>query len=173
MFDRLGSLLSDYLDNEDTEQDIFSNTKTTKNKQEKSNQEFTQEEQNTSNKENKKEYSNKTEQTQNTKNQNNQNKTFKFDTGKQQKEKYTRENEHYFTKKSIVYSQQLIQDFTTLCVPVGSSLEKCKSSYKNLLRKYHPDKHTDNLKDQKDATEITAKINTAFNNIKGWYSTQK
>lgn len=164
MFDRLGSLLSDYLDNEDTEQDIFSNNESQKKQADKNSSEdfakdsFKTEKSKTQTTENKEEYTRR---------------TFKFDTGKQQKEKFTTNNNQNFIKKSVVYSQQLIEDFTTLCVPVGSSLEKCKSSYKNLLRKYHPDKHTDNLKDQKDATEITAKINTAFNNIKGWYLTKK
>jgi curved DNA-binding protein CbpA len=41
-----------------------------------------------------------------------------------------------------------------------------KKSYKKLLRKYHPDKFSNNPNKLKIATEITKKINESFSRIR-------
>ena len=46
-----------------------------------------------------------------------------------------------------------------------------KQQYHALLKKYHPDRFANDEKKQKEATEITSSITTAFNRIKTWYET--
>lgn len=187
MFDRLGDFLRDYIDED--EQDIFSNpeeetvensntTSTQENfsenvKQEsyqtktenKPKQEFTSETQSKTQKqtqsENKKtEFKFGNQDTyQNFFTSNNSNKTNSANTSTQ-KPKVT---------PKVFVPFELHPDFKTLCVVPGTSLEKCKASYKSLLKKYHPDRFANDEKKQKEATEITSSITTAFNRIKTWY----
>lgn len=74
-------------------------------------------------------------------------------------------------KKSFKPSQkmppaELKKDYETLDVPFGASFEKVKESYKNLINQYHPDKHALSEKDFKQATDVTRKINSAFQRIR-------
>jgi hypothetical protein len=187
MFDRLGDFLRDYIDED--EQDIFSNpeeetvensntTSTQENfsenvKQEsyqtktenKPKQECTSETQSKTQKqtqsENKKTESKFGNQDtyQNFFTSNNSNKTNSANTSTQ-KPKVT---------PKVFVPFELHPDFKTLCVIPGTSLEECKASYKSLLKKYHPDRFANDEKKQKEATEITSSITTAFNRIKTWY----
>ncbi len=43
-----------------------------------------------------------------------------------------------------------------------------KIRYKELLKKHHPDRHTDSPENLRTATEISAKINTAYQLIETW-----
>ena len=191
MFDRLGDFLRDYIDED--EQDIFSNpeeetvansnTTSTQEtfsenvKQEsyqtktenKPKQEFTSETQSKTKKqtqsENKKtEFKFGNQDTyQNFFTSNNSNKTNSANTSDKkntQKPKVT---------PKVFVPFELHPDFKTLCVIPGTSLEECKASYKSLLKKYHPDRFANDEKKQKEATEITSSITTAFNRIKTWY----
>lgn len=63
----------------------------------------------------------------------------------------------------------LKKDFENLNVPFGASYEEVKKSYKNLLRKYHPDKHAQDPEKMKHATQIAQKINESFLRIKQYY----
>lgn len=190
MFDRLGDFLRDYIDED--EQDIFSNpeeetvenstTTTQENfsenvKQEsyqtktenKPKQEFTSETQSKTQKqtqsENKKtEFKFGNQDTyQNFFTSNNSNKTNSANTS----DKKTTQKPKVTPKVFVPF--ELHPDFKTLCVVPGTSLEKCKASYKSLLKKYHPDRFANDEKKQKEATEITSSITTAFNRIKTWY----
>ena len=68
----------------------------------------------------------------------------------------------------IPVPKYLIEDFLTLKLPPGSSLEECKASWKNLLKRYHPD-----LQDSNDAhnAEIIIRINDSFRRIEKWFAT--
>jgi curved DNA-binding protein CbpA len=43
-----------------------------------------------------------------------------------------------------------------------------KIRYKELLKKHHPDRHTDSPENLQKATVISAKINTAYQLIETW-----
>ena len=195
MFDRLGDFLRDYIDED--EQDIFSNPEeeTVENSNTTSTQEnFTENvkqesyQTKTENKP-KQEFTSETQSKTQTKTQNEHKKTeFKFgnqDTyqnfftsNNSNKTNSATTNDKKTTQKPKVSPKvfvpfELHPDFKTLCVIPGTSLEECKAAYKTLIKKYHPDRFANDDKKQKEATEITSSITTAFNRIKTWYETNQ
>lgn len=70
----------------------------------------------------------------------------------------------------IAVPKYLIEDFLTLKLPPGSSLEECKASWKSLLKRYHPD-----LQDSSDThnAEIIIRINNSFRRIEKWFTSYK
>ena len=193
MFDRLGDFLRDYIDED--EQDIFSNPEeeTVENSNTTSTQEnFTE---NVKQESYQTKTENKPKQEFKTGNQSkpqnktqNENKKTEFKFGNQDtyqnfftsnnssKTNSANTNDKKTTQKPKVSPKvfvpfELHPDFKTLCVVPGTSLEECKASYKSLLKKYHPDRFANDEKKQKEATEITSSITTAFNRIKTWYET--
>ena len=192
MFDRLGDFLRDYIDED--EQDIFSNPEeeTVENSNTTSTQEnFTEnvkQESYQTKTENKPKQEFKSEtQSKTQKQTQSENKTeFKFGNQDTYQNFFTSNNssktnsantsDKKTTQKPKVTPKVLVPfelhpDFKTLCVVPGTSLEECKAAYKTLLKKYHPDRFANDDKKQKEATEITSSITTAFNRIKTWYET--
>ena len=192
MFDRLGDFLRDYIDED--EQDIFSNPEeeTVENSNTTSTQEnFTENvkqesyQTKTENKP-KQEFKSETQSKTQKQTQSENNTEFKF--GNQDTyQKFFTSNNSNKTNSSTTRDKKTTQkpkvtpkvfvpfelhpDFKTLCVVPGTSLEECKAAYKTLLKKYHPDRFANDEKKQKEATEITSSITTAFNRIKTWYET--
>lgn len=62
--------------------------------------------------------------------------------------------------------ENLREDYANLEVSFGASFEQVKQSYKKMLRRYHPDRHSMDPEKLKLATEITMKINESYNRIK-------
>jgi DnaJ-domain-containing protein 1 len=60
----------------------------------------------------------------------------------------------------------LRQDYANLEVPFGADIEVVRRSYKNLMMKYHPDKHAGDPAKQRVALEITKKVNESFERIR-------
>jgi DnaJ-domain-containing protein 1 len=60
---------------------------------------------------------------------------------------------------------QLLEWYKTLDVPVGADLAQIKSSYRQLMRKYHPDMHAGNPQKEKAATELSLRVTTAYNGL--------
>ena len=192
MFDRLGEFLRDYIDEDD--QDIFSSPEEQLEK-EKSSKKFSQDEKSNETKSHTNEKIKKEEKQENfsfTQNKSENKTEFKFDTSKQQSEfhntKKTQEQKFYNTNAQNGRTQrsqsqqkkqtsskryyvpfELYEDFKTLCVMLGTNLEECKVAYKSLLKKFHPDKFANEPEKQKEATEITSSITSAFTRIKTWY----
>lgn len=191
MFDRLGDFLREYI-NED-EQDIFSSPQEQIEK-EKSTQNFSQDNQSTEKEKNA--YTTEKIKTEKSKEKftftqkETENKTeFKFDTSKQQSEFNTKNNSQsqkfsnkkteqqkasskqkkQTTGKQYYVPFELYDDFKTLCLMPGTNLDECKIAYKSLLKKFHPDKFANEPEKQKEATEITSSITSAFTRIKTWY----
>ena len=168
MFDRLGEYLKDYIN--DDEQGIFSSPEEEKYNENTNN--FYQE--------------NKSQSEENVDTKTS-NKEFKFDTSKQQSEYNKTENKQKHTYKKTEHSKskpkntnqtsgkryyvpfELYEDFKTLCLMPGTNLDECKVAYKSLLKKFHPDKFANEPEKQKEATEITSSITSAFTRIKTWY----
>lgn len=189
MFDRLGDFLREYI-NED-EQDIFSSPQEQIEK-EKSTQNFSQDNQSTEKEKNA--YTTEKIKTEKSKEKftftQKETKTeFKFDTSKQQSEFNTKNNSQsqkfsnkkteqqkasskqkkQTTGKRYYVPFELYDDFKTLCLMPGTNLDECKVAYKSLLKKFHPDKFANEPEKQKEATEITSSITSAFTRIKTWY----
>lgn len=189
MFDRLGDFLRDYIDED--EQDIFSSPQEQIEK-EKSTQNFSQDNQSTEKEKNA--YTTEKIKTEKSKEkftftQQQTETEFKFDTSKQQSEFNTKNNSQsqkfsnkkteqqkasskqkkQTTGKRYYVPFELYEDFKTLCVMPGTNLEECKIAYKSLLKQFHPDKFANEPEKQKEATEITSSITSAFTRIKTWY----
>jgi DnaJ-domain-containing protein 1 len=52
--------------------------------------------------------------------------------------------------------------YSTLELPIGSDFEAVRRSYRALMRKYHPDRHTASAEKQKAATELAQKLTHAY-----------
>lgn len=60
---------------------------------------------------------------------------------------------------------QLAEWYKTLDLQVGADMAAIKSSYRQMMRKYHPDMHAGNPTKQKAATELSMKVTTAYNGL--------
>lgn len=58
---------------------------------------------------------------------------------------------------------KLAESYKVLDLPYGASFDEIKSSYRQLMRKYHPDRHAGSPKKQKAATELTIRVTQAYN----------
>ena len=55
--------------------------------------------------------------------------------------------------------------YRVLDLQVGADMAQIKSSYRQLMRKYHPDMHAGNPSKQKAATELSMRVTTAYNGL--------
>ena len=60
---------------------------------------------------------------------------------------------------------QVAEWFRVLDLPVGADMAQIKSSYRQLMRKYHPDVHASSPQKQKAATELSMRVTTAYNGL--------
>lgn len=60
---------------------------------------------------------------------------------------------------------QAAEWFKTLDLQPGADMAQIKSSYRQLMRKYHPDMHAGNPQKQKAATELSMRVTTAYNSL--------
>ena len=63
------------------------------------------------------------------------------------------------------YDPVLAGYYENLEVPYGSDLETVRHAWKNLLRKYHPDLHSNDPEKRRIATELTQGLNRAFEEL--------
>jgi DnaJ-domain-containing protein 1 len=64
---------------------------------------------------------------------------------------------------------QLAEWYRVLDVQAGADMAQIKSSYRKLMRKYHPDMHAGNPGKQKAATELSMRVTTAYNGLVAHY----
>ena len=57
---------------------------------------------------------------------------------------------------------ELRRAYAALEVPFGSDFATVRRSYRALMRKYHPDRHTGSPEKQKAATELAQKLSAAY-----------
>lgn len=74
-------------------------------------------------------------------------------------------------QERIPVPSELIDDFKTLGLSPGVSLEVCKKAWKKLLKKHHPDTNGKSEEDQLRSTQLTRKINYSYRKISLWYKT--
>ena len=60
---------------------------------------------------------------------------------------------------------QLAEWYRQLDLSPGADLSQIKSSYRQLMRKYHPDMHAGNPQRQKAATELSMRVTAAYNGL--------
>lgn len=60
---------------------------------------------------------------------------------------------------------QVADWYKTLNLAPGADLAEIKSSYRQLMRKYHPDMHAGNPAKQKAANELSMRVTAAYNNL--------
>ncbi|MCS6796160.1 MAG: J domain-containing protein [Raineya sp.] len=87
----------------------------------------------------------------------------KYQKYQQQYQSYQQKQQQY--QKTSNYQTQNIQElryYAWLEVPAGSSFEEIKKSYKNLMKKYHPDNFHHNESKRKTAEELCQKLNEAY-----------
>ncbi|MEO6772937.1 MAG: J domain-containing protein [Kofleriaceae bacterium] len=62
---------------------------------------------------------------------------------------------------------QLAEWYRVLDLQPGADMAQIKSSYRQLMRKYHPDMHAGSPQKQKAATELSMRVTTAYNGLVG------
>jgi DnaJ-domain-containing protein 1 len=60
---------------------------------------------------------------------------------------------------------ELAEWYKILDLGPGADLPQIKTSYRQLMRKYHPDMHAGNPQRQKAATELSMRVTTAYNGL--------
>jgi hypothetical protein len=72
------------------------------------------------------------------------------------------------TRSSRMPPETLRTDYANLEVPFGADIETVRRSYKRLVLRYHPDRHSGNPEKLRVATEITKKVNQSFERIRSF-----
>jgi len=95
---------------------------------------------------------------------------------KKQSENYER---NYYWQSSSAGSKQadnppdeILADYKFLGLPPDADDDTCKAQYKKLLKIHHPDRHAGHEANYKKATEMSAKINAAWDRIEKFRQTQ-
>jgi DnaJ-domain-containing protein 1 len=60
---------------------------------------------------------------------------------------------------------EIAEWYRILDLQVGADMAAIKTSYRQLMRKYHPDMHAGNPQKQKAATELSMRVTTAYNSL--------
>ena len=60
---------------------------------------------------------------------------------------------------------QVAEWYRILDLSVGAEMSQIKTSYRQLMRKYHPDMHAGNPQKQKAATELSMRVTAAYNGL--------
>jgi DnaJ-domain-containing protein 1 len=73
------------------------------------------------------------------------------------------------TKRAV--PEALRGDFAELGVEFGADAERCKTAYKQQLKRHHPDRHASHAGNMRKATEKSARLNAAYERIRKWRET--
>jgi DnaJ-domain-containing protein 1 len=60
---------------------------------------------------------------------------------------------------------QVLEWYRVLDLQIGADMAQIKTSYRQMMRKYHPDMHAGNPQKQKAATELSMRVTTAYNGL--------
>ena len=60
---------------------------------------------------------------------------------------------------------QLLEWYRVLDLQIGADMVQIKTSYRQMMRKYHPDMHAGSPQKQKAATELSMRVTTAYNGL--------
>ncbi len=62
-------------------------------------------------------------------------------------------------------NDKIAKYYKVLDLPYGSDFEQVKAAYRKLMRKYHPDLHTQSPQKAKAATELSMQVTQAYNEL--------
>ncbi len=71
----------------------------------------------------------------------------------------------YSAPKPPRVDSQVAEWYRTLDLSPGADMAQIKASYRQLMRKYHPDVHAANPQKQKAANELATRVTTAYNGL--------
>jgi DnaJ-domain-containing protein 1 len=60
---------------------------------------------------------------------------------------------------------QVLEWYRVLDLQIGADMAQIKTSYRQMMRKYHPDMHAGSPQKQKAATELSMRVTTAYNGL--------
>lgn len=67
------------------------------------------------------------------------------------------------------FREKTIRDYyANLEVPYGSDLKTVKASYVRLMRRYHPDRHSNDPEMEAMATELSQELSQAYSAVRAW-----
>jgi len=78
------------------------------------------------------------------------------------RQSYQNRNSNSNNKQNTTIEQLELKFYQALEVKKGATFEEIKSSYKKLMKMYHPDKFHNDVEKQKTAVELSKKINEAY-----------
>jgi DnaJ-domain-containing protein 1 len=67
--------------------------------------------------------------------------------------------------RSARHDPNVAEWYKVLDLEVGADMAQIKTSYRQMMRKYHPDMHAGNPSKQKAATELSMRVTTAYNGL--------
>lgn len=67
------------------------------------------------------------------------------------------------TQGPMAHLAEVRRAYARLEVPFGSDLEVVRRSYRQLMRRYHPDRHASDPQRERVATEISQKLTVSYN----------
>lgn len=62
----------------------------------------------------------------------------------------------------------IAQAYGVLELPIGANLDQVRQARKQLLRRYHPDKHASDPERMKTASEVSQQINAAYKTLEAY-----
>ncbi|TNF30270.1 MAG: J domain-containing protein, partial [Deltaproteobacteria bacterium] len=69
---------------------------------------------------------------------------------------------------ATVYPQEVRLAYAALELPLGADKDEIQRAYRELLSRYHPDKHANNPQLQQAANELTRRIKEARDRLLAW-----
>lgn len=75
------------------------------------------------------------------------------------------------SRKRVAVPEELVEDFRTLGLPPGVSAEECKSAWRTLLKKHHPDANTGDSSGDSPHAQITRRVTESYRRIANWFET--
>ncbi|PKN59464.1 MAG: hypothetical protein CVU56_00085 [Deltaproteobacteria bacterium HGW-Deltaproteobacteria-14] len=69
---------------------------------------------------------------------------------------------------STVYPQEIRLAYAALELPLGADKDQVQRAYRDMLSRYHPDKHAQNPQLQQAANELTRRIREARDTLVAW-----
>lgn len=76
-------------------------------------------------------------------------------------------------KARIKVPDELVPEFMVLGLLPGVSLNECRTAWRTLLKKQHPDIHASSPDEEAYFTQKTRRITEAYRKIEYWYQTGK
>ncbi len=71
----------------------------------------------------------------------------------------------------VAVPEELVEDFRTLGLPPGVSVEECKAAWRMLLKRHHPDTNPGDDSSNSTRAQITRRVTESYRRIALWFET--